>query len=155
MAQPENITSGVSDSRSQIDILRKRGLNLRVLNRDVPLFESRGSGMKPLLETIRLLGRTRLRGTIVVDKIVGKAAAILMAYFRPSEVHCRTLSRRAEGILARYGILYHAEEIVPEICRPGTDDLCPFEEAVLDVETPLQGYRRLVLRLLSLRNPDR
>jgi len=139
---------------SQIDILRKRGLNLRVLDGDVPLFESSGSGMKPLLETIRLLGRTRLRGTTVVDKIVGKAAALLIAYFRPKGVHCGTMSRRAEGILARYGIPYHAEQVVPEIRRPGSDDLCPFEEAVLDVETPLQGYRRLVLRLLSLKNPD-
>jgi hypothetical protein len=138
-----------------MDILRKRGLSLRVLDGDVLLFESSGSGMKPLLETMRSLGRTRLRGTTVVDKIVGKAAALLIAYFKPREIYCGTLSRRAEGILARYGITYHAEQVVPEICRPGSNDLCPFEEAVLDVETPLQGYRRLVLRLFNLRKPDR
>jgi len=142
-------------SSNQMKVLRERGLNLRVLDGDVPLFESGGSGMKPLLEAIRHLGRSRLRGMIVVDKIVGKAAAILIAYFGPREVYCGTMSRRAEGVLACYRIRYYAEEIVPEICRPGSDDLCPFEEAVLDVETPLQGYRRLVLRLFNMTEPDR
>lgn len=149
MTRREDAVSG-ADSSSQMDILRKRGLSLRVLDRDVPLFESDGGGMKPLLAAIRLLGRSRLRGTIVVDKIVGKAAALLMAYFRPRQVYCGTLSQRAEGILTRYGIPYHAEQTVPEICRPGSDDLCPFERAVLDVENPLEGYRRLVLKSLSL-----
>lgn len=138
-------------SLSQMEVLRARGLNLRVLAGEVPLFESSEGGMKPLLEALRILGRSRLRGTVVVDKIVGKAAALLMAHFRPKEVYCGTLSRRGEGILARYGIPYNAERIVPEICRPASDDLCPFEEAVLDVETPLEGYRRLVLRFFSLK----
>jgi len=147
--------AGASDLLNHMDSLRKRGLSLRVLNEDVPLFESSESGMRPLVETIQRLGRSKLRGTIVVDKIVGKAAALLMAYFRPREIYCGTMSRRAVEVLERYGIRYLAEEIVPEIRRPGSNDLCPFEEAVLDVETPLQGYRRIVLKFNVLTSPDR
>ena len=56
---------------------------------------------------------------------------------------------RAEEILAKYGILFYAERSVSEICRPNSDELCPFEESVINVEIPLQGYRNIVLKLLS------
>lgn len=144
-----NIEQMNHNFHNKLEVLRKRNLNLRVLVGDESLFESRKSGMLPLLEAIGRFGRLKLRGTIVVDKIVGKAAALLLAYFKPKEVYCGTISHRAEEILCRYGIVYYAKNVVPEICRPGSVDLCLFEEAVLEVKTPLQGYRRLVLKLFS------
>ncbi|MCJ7635434.1 DUF1893 domain-containing protein [Candidatus Bathyarchaeota archaeon] len=144
-----NIEQINRNSHNKLEVLRKRNLSLRVLVGNESLFESRKSGMLPLLEAIGRFGRLKLRGTITVDKIVGKAAALLLAYFKPKEVYCVIISHRAEEILCQYGIVYYSEKVVPEICRPGSVDLCPFEKAVLEVETPLQGYRRLVLKLFS------
>jgi hypothetical protein len=146
--------SDVSESWNYVEILRKRSVSLLIFRGGAPIFENSGGGMRPLLLAISSLGRKKLRGTVVVDKIVGKAAALLIAYFKPRIVYCGTLSRRAEIILTRYKIPYIAEETVPEICRPKSKELCPFEESVLNVETPLQAYRHLVLRFRSLRNPD-
>jgi hypothetical protein len=136
----------------RVKILRDQGLSLQIIFGDVTIYCSDKAGMRPLLESVSSLGRARLRGTIVVDKVVGKAAALLIAYFRPREVQCGTMSIRAKRILGRYQIRYRSAEVVSEICRPGSGDLCPFEMAVIDAETPLQGYRHLVLRLLSLAN---
>ncbi len=131
-------------------ILRSSKLSLLVLSGQSTIFESNKNGISPLLESISVLGRLRLRGTTVVDKVVGKAAALLLAYARPKVVYCGTISQRAEEILAKYGILFYAEQSVPEICRPSSDELCPFEESVINVESPVQGYRNIVLRLFSL-----
>jgi hypothetical protein len=141
--------TGIPD---MVRTLREQGLSLQILCGNVAIYSSNKAGMRPLLESVSCLGRARLRGTIVVDKVVGKAAALLIAYFRPREVQCGTMSIRAKNILDRYQITYCSTELVSEICRPGSDDLCPFERAVLEAETPLQGYRRLMLRLLSLTN---
>jgi hypothetical protein len=123
--------------------------SLLILKDGQPLLESRKEGMKPLLAAIRCLGRTGLRKTVVVDKIVGKAAALLIAYFQPEQVYCGTLSRRAEAIFKRYGLSYKASRVVPEILCRTEDDLCPFEKAVLDLETPVDCYNTLMLKVLS------
>jgi hypothetical protein len=138
-----------NNAYNNIEVLRKRDLSLRILVGNKSLFESRKSGMFPLLEALSMFGRSKLRGTIVIDKIVGRAAALLLAYFKPKEIYCRTISQRAEEILYRYGIAYYAEDVVSEIYRPGNVEICPFEQAVLEVKTPLQGYRRIVLKLFS------
>jgi len=136
----------------QLAELRERGLSLRILKEGKILIENEREGMKPLLGVIRSFGRSELRRTMVVDKIVGKAAALLIGYFRPKIVYSGMLSRRAETILQRYRIAYYAERVVPEIlCKTG-DDLCPFEKTVLEIEAPLEGYRRLVLKALNLKN---
>jgi hypothetical protein len=136
--------------QTPMDILRSSKLSLLVLSGQSTIFESNKNGINPLLEAISVLGRLKLRGTTVVDKVVGKAAALLLAYVRPKVVYCGIISQRAEEILAKYGILFYAEQSVPEICRPGSDELCPFEESVINVESPVQGYRNIVLRLFSL-----
>jgi len=123
--------------------------NLLILKDGQPLLESRKEGMRPLLAALRCLGRTGLRRTVVMDKIVGKAAALLMAYFQPKEVYCGTLSQRAEVIFKRYGLAYKATRVVPEILCRTEDDLCPFEKAVLDVETPVDCYNTLMLMVLG------
>ena len=152
MAPRTTVVSQDTEMSNRVKTLRERGLSLQIIFGDLTIYCSDKAGMRPLLESVSSLGRARLRGTIVVDKVVGKAAALLIAYFRPRKVQCGTLSIRAKRILDLYQIRYCSAEVVSEICRPGSDDLCPFEMAVLDVETPLQGYRRLMLRLLSLAN---
>ena len=49
-------------------------------------------GAAPLLQAIEEIGRDDLAGSIVADKVVGKAAALLMAYFAAGEVYAGILS---------------------------------------------------------------
>jgi len=134
---------------SPMTILRNNRLSLLIQSDKSTVFESNKNGIRPLLEAIDLLGRHRLRGTTVADKVIGRAAALLLAYIKPRVVYCGIISQRAEEILTKYGILFHAEQSVPEICQPGSDELCPFEKSVSNVEMPVQGYRNIVLKLLS------
>lgn len=72
--------------------LMETGMSLMIYRDGVMLFSSRNNGIRPHLEAIESLGREALRGTIMVDKIVGRAAALLILYAGASEVHCLTVS---------------------------------------------------------------
>jgi len=72
--------------------LRREGFNLIILKNDKTLFTSCEDGMRPLFEAINSLGSSTLEDSVVVDKIVGKAAALLLSYFKVKEVHCIVLS---------------------------------------------------------------
>jgi hypothetical protein len=120
--------------------LRQEGLNLLILKDNVSIFTSVRDGMQPLLEAIHSLDPATLQGSIVVDKIVGKAAALLISYFGATEVHCGVMSVRAREVLKRYMIKYYAETLLPEIMNRLGTGICPFEATVLDVDEPKKGY---------------
>ncbi len=60
--------------------------------------------------------------TLLVDRITGRAAALLVARLGIPELHTRILSRRAIPILAQHGIRYHGEELVDRVAC-ATEDL--------------------------------
>ena len=69
-----------------------------------------------------------LRGAFVADKVVGKAAAALLALGRVEELHARVLSRPAAALLRSNGIRYTADAEVPHIINRKGTDWCPLEK---------------------------
>lgn len=135
---------------SYLDRLRGEGLSLMILKDGEAIFMSSEEGMRPLFEAINRLGLHKLEGSLVVDKIVGKAAALLVSYFKAGEVRCAVMSAKAKEVLDKRGIEYHAEKVTPEIMNKLGTDICPFEKAVLDVEDPQEGYERLYAKLKTM-----
>lgn len=130
--------------------LRREGLNLLILKGGKPLFTSGEEGLRPLFDAINSSGLSLLEDTVVVDKIVGKAAALLISYFKATEVHCIVLSVKAKEVLERQGIQHYWETLTPVITNRTGTGICPFEKAVMDVEDPRQGYERVYSTLKSL-----
>ena len=114
------------------------------------LFSSQEEGMRPLMRAIKNLGIPRLRGCIVADRVVGKAAALLTCFFGAKEVHCGVVSARAVKVFEKQGVAYHAERTIPEIMDRSGKNVCPFERSVLDIEDPQAGFKRLYARLLEM-----
>jgi hypothetical protein len=112
--------------------------------------------MLPLYQAIRSLGIPQLRDTTIVDKIVGKAAALLISYIQAQTVYCSTLSVRGKSVLEDHGITFRYEELAPEIINRYGTDICPFEKAVLDIVNPQIGYLRIQAKLqqLGLLDPE-
>ena len=127
--------------------LRREGLHLIILKDGKTIFTSSEEGKRPLLEAINRIGLPELNGSTVVDKIVGKAVAILISYFKAKETHCIVLSVRAKEVLDKHGINYYSEKVIPEIRNKLGTDICPFEKIVLDVEDLKEGYEKLSARL--------
>lgn len=132
--------------------LNRERLNLIILKGNQTLFTSRREGMRPLLDAINICGRDQLSGTIVIDKIVGKAAALLISYFKASEIHTEILSETGRTVLDIQGIKYSYQQLLPIIMNKMGTDICPFEQTVLEVTDPTCGYKRLLTKLQSLHN---
>ena len=130
--------------------LRREKLNLIIIKEETTLFTSSEEGMKPLIEAINQVGIYTLEDAIVVDKIVGKAAALLISYFKAKKVHCITLSIKGRMVLDNNNIKHNEERLTPEIMNRKGTDLCPFEQAVRDVDDPLEGYERINTTLKAL-----
>ena len=123
--------------------LDAEGFNLLILKDGKFLYSSKKDGMAPLLEAIDRLGLRRLKKSVVADKIVGKAAALLISYFKASEVYTRLLSRSAIKVLEKHGIKYASERAVDNIRNKEDTGICPFEKFVLEIEDPQEGYKKL------------
>ena len=85
-----------------LDMLNEQGLSLLVYNND-SLSIHANRGVRDLLELLSAEPE-RLRGAIVADKIIGKAAAALMATGGVQEVHTNIICTPARELLEQEGI---------------------------------------------------
>lgn len=99
------------------------------------LFSQFGRGIAPAL-TLLDAHPTLLRGAEVYDTIIGKAAASLFILGGAAFVWGQTMSQSAKSLLERYGIPCACKILTPEIINRQGTGLCPFEQAVLCLETP-------------------
>ena len=95
-------------------------------------------GIKPLLIQIEKKG---LKNAIVIDKVVGKAAALLMVYGKVKQVHTNIIAKDAIKVFDKYNIEYSYVELVDHIQNNKKDGLCPMEQKVLNVDSPKKAYK--------------
>jgi hypothetical protein len=92
---------------------------LTVWHEGTPIFTSRGNWLYPLLELEAYLADHPIQpeNLILQDKIIGKAAALLIHRLGFRIVKAGILSRLGEAVLQRYGIAYSYELLVNRILR--------------------------------------
>lgn len=91
------------------------------------IFKSKAQHLKPLVLCIKKYKR-EMRGTIVFDKVVGQAAAILLTYARVKEVWTPVVSRGAKRILAKNKIKLVCQKEAENIMNRSGNDLCLMEK---------------------------
>ena len=90
-----------------------------------------GRGIGPVLE---LYDEGALRGAYVVDKIVGKAAAMILTEGGAVACHALTMSRAAKDWLISHGVKASCRDCVDVIINRAGDGMCPMEETVLHID---------------------
>ncbi len=106
------------------------------------VFTSHERGVKPLLH---LLTEKKgfLKGASVADKVIGKAAALLMALGEIKEVHTLIISEPAIKIFEKYNIPCFYDKKVDRIINRTGDGLCPMETLCLDVDEPQEAFQKI------------
>lgn len=92
-----------------------------------------GRGVKPILD---LLDRGELKGAIVVDKIIGRAAASACVVGGAKRVFSVVMSKGAQAFLKEHGIAADAETLTDEIVNRAKTGMCPMEQRVLNETDP-------------------
>lgn len=114
------------------------------------IFESDLKGIRPHLKAINELG-SELEGTLMVDKILGRAAAFLVIYSKASEAITAVLSTPGKQVLDKYGLKYSYREEVSHIKMENGVIYCPFERMVQGIDDPVEAYGAIVEKMNSFK----
>jgi hypothetical protein len=111
-------------------------LTLRVRYDGRQVFSSSGKWLHPLFELEEFLSSASYppQGVVVEDKIVGKAAALLLIRMGIRQIKAGVLSELAKAVLERFEVRFTYTTIVERID-------CRTESLLADVEDPEQAYR--------------
>lgn len=96
-----------------------------------------------------------LKGALVCDTIVGKAAAAIYILGGASCVYAETMSAAAADFLIANGVDCACETKTEKLLNRQGTGLCPFEQAVLELERPedcLPVVRATLARLMAGKN---
>jgi len=83
---------------------------------------------------------------VILDKVMGNAAALLSVKANCREVYSPLGSELAVKTLEKYNIEYHLTEIVPYIIRDDGKGMCPMEKLSIG-KGPEEFYREMKSRI--------
>lgn len=98
-----------------------------------------GHGIKPLLQLLREQADL-LCGAAVADRVIGKAAALLLAYGGVHRLWADLLSEEAIPVLTHYGIAFDCGLRTPCIQNRDGTAPCPMELRARELQTPQQAW---------------
>jgi hypothetical protein len=140
----EEVLSGFERAR---DIIQTSDYVVVVIKNNKILCKKKGSGIKPFLEVIEELG-DNIHGSILGDRILGKASALLCRYSQAKAVYSSYGTKAAIAMLILGGIPSQIESMIPFINNRSGDDMCPFEKMLENVNSPWEAYTILKQKLL-------
>lgn len=117
-----------------IDILHEKecSLVLEDIHGNIRLFYKKG--VRDLEDLLNNEPDT-LQGATIADKVIGKAAAGMMAYGGVAEVYADVMSSKAIPMLEVNGVKYSYRRLVDHIIIPEGDTRCPLEKIVETAKT--------------------
>lgn len=95
-----------------------------------------GRGIGPVL---KLYDEGVLKDAYVVDKIIGKAAAMILTEGGATACYALTMSRAAYDWLTNHGVKASYRDCVDVIINRAGDGMCPMEETVLNIDNAEEG----------------
>ena len=119
----------LKEMRTRIDA----GVSVVIARGGVIIAEETGRGLDPLL---KLHDAGKLRGSVVMDKVVGRAAAAICAEGGATKVCALLAGKGAAAILEARGIPFEAATTVERILNHKKTDSCPMEKAVAELNEP-------------------
>ena len=128
--------------------LLERGYTCVICDHDRVL-TSKKTGIAPLLE--RWESGEALHDVSVADRIVGKAAAMLLLLMGAAEVYGSVMSEPARQLLTEAGVSVSYGELVPVIVNRKGDGPCPMEQTVAGLTAPADAPAALRQKLDALR----
>jgi len=125
--------------------LTQKNLSLVIAKKSGVLFETESHGISGLLKAIKQL-QNNMAGSSVADRIVGRAAALLLVYSGVVAVFAVTASDGGIEVLKNNHVFHEFRRQVPYILDSKRVDVCPFEKLVAKFSDPKEAYEELKAR---------
>ena len=104
--------------------------------------QKKGEGVRPMLEAIEEMGEA-IHDSVIGDKILGKASALLCRYAKASGVYSPQGTKTAIALLIMGGVPCQIDKMIPFIQNKDGSDICPFEKMLKDINEPDEAYKVL------------
>lgn len=109
----------------------KNGMHSCILIKDNKIIQSvNGRGIKPLLN-LYVNNRADLEESFLMDKVIGKAAAMIAIDASVNYVYGYVMSKNAAEELEKNNIKFEYEILIDNILNRDETDLCPIEKISL------------------------
>ena len=99
-------------------------------------------GLRPLMNWLYQSPEI-FEGSYVIDKVVGKASAMLLTYGGARKIHGKLMSRPADEFLTAHGIEHTYDVLTDYILNQDQSDMCPMEKRVKDLKEPEEAFAAL------------
>lgn len=131
--------------------IQSREYSCVIIKDNAIIHRADGRGVKPLRDLYESAeGREILQDAFVVDKIIGKAAAIICVLGQVKEVYGEVMSQSAHDYLKAHNIPCSYGRCVDMINNRTGNGICPIEQSVLYIDDPEEGYQKLTSTIQSL-----
>ena len=131
------------------DRIRSEGTSCVVIRDDEIIHSADGRGVAPLLALYNQ-HRDKLKGSCVVDRIVGKAAAMILVLGEVKAVYGDVMSEAAREYLTARGMPFRCGSYVDVISAQTGTGICPIESSVLAIDDPVAGLAAVIQRVAEL-----
>lgn len=125
----------------------ERGPYTCILCDDRRILTSEKRGIAPILDRLD----EDLKGMAVADKIIGRAAALLLILCGVESVYGEVMSQGALALLKKHRIKASYGTLTENITNRRGDGLCPMEQAVADISDPTQAPAALRAAIAALK----
>ena len=122
-----------------------------IIRKNKIIHTSYGRGISPLLD-ISVNEPEKLKNAFVVDKIIGKAAAMILVSGGVKKVYGIVMSAGGHEYLEKHGIAAGYGERVEVIKNRDGSDMCPIEKSVLGFVDSAEGIKIISVTLDNLKN---
>ncbi len=129
----------MKNSNINFESFLKSDDTIRIISPDGKVFRSQRKGISPLLSYIEQNGPLKDE-VVILDKVTGNAAALLMKKALCREVFSTIGSKLAAETLERFGITSYFTNTVPYIINREGNDMCPFEKMSIG-KSPDEFYK--------------
>lgn len=122
-----------------------------VLQNGQVVYQADGRGVSPLLRLFDS-DKEKFAGAMVADKIIGKAAAMILVCGGVQAVYGEVMSSAAQAYLQARGIPCRYGRCVGMISNRTGNGICPIEQSVLEIDDPhegMQAMRKTISRLMA------
>ena len=133
-----------------VSIIKKEEASCVFIRDGQIIHQMNGSGIAPLLDVLENQPEL-LKGTAVVDKIIGKAAAMLLVLGGAKSAYGEVMSGAAKTYLAGQGIQTSCGRCVDMIINRMGTGLCPMERSVMHTDDAMEGYHCLKETVANLK----
>lgn len=123
-----------------IEYIKSEQASCVLMKDGIIIDKTSGIGVKPILG---FLENDMLKGMQVADKVIGKAAAMLLALGGVTYVHGEIMSKSGQDYLQKNKIAHSHGLLVENIINRDGTDLCPLEKSVVAIDDLQEGYRAI------------